>query len=106
NGSTSRNELYRGDLNGIKCRTDHHELAVRAQAVEDLGHGFRAWGCRQNYLRATQFLQFLRCVRRFAVDVHARSKFLCERRVFRAARDRSDLIAKFVRELNSQVTQA
>ena len=70
-----------------------------------LGHRFRAWGCRENDLCAAQFLQCLCCVRRFAIDVHARSEFLCERRVFRPAPDRRDLIAKLVRELNSEVTQ-
>ncbi len=82
-----------------------HELAVRPQTVDQLGHRFRAWGCRQNHLRAAQFLQFLCCVRRFAVDVHARSEFLCERCVFGPASDSRDLITKLVRELNSEVTQ-
>ena len=56
NRSTSSNELYRRDLNGIECRTDHHELAVRPQTVDQLGHRFRAWGRRQNHLCAAQFL--------------------------------------------------
>ena len=50
-------------------------------------------------------MQFLCCVRRFAIDVHARSEFLCERRIFGPAPDRRDLVAKLVRELNSEVTQ-
>jgi len=44
-------------------------------------------------------------VRASAFDVHARSEFLCERRVFGPAPDSRDLVTKFVRELNSEVTQ-
>ena len=105
NRSTSSNELYRCDLDGIKCHTDHHELAVRPQTVDQLRHRFRTRSCRQNYLRAAQLLQFLSGVGRFAVDVHARSEFLCECRVFGSAPDRRDLITKLVRELNSEMTQ-
>src|ERR1700730_17116577 len=98
NRSTSSNELYRCDLEGIECHTDYHELAVRPQAVEQLGHGFRAWSCRQNHLGAAQFSQLLCRIRRFAVDIHARPKFLREGPSFRPAPDRCDVITKLVRE--------
>ena len=51
------------------------------------------------------FCNSSRRVRRFAVDVHARSEFLRERRIFGPAPDRRDLVSKLVRELNSEVTQ-
>jgi len=105
NSSTSRNELYRCDLNGIKRRTYYHELAVRPRPLISSDIAFEPWSCRQNYLCAAQFLQFLRRVRRFAIDVHARSEFLCERRVFGPAPNGRDLITKLVCELNSEVTQ-
>lgn len=46
NRSASGNELYRCDLNGIKCHADHYELAVRPQTVDQFGHRLGAWGCR------------------------------------------------------------
>src|SRR5262249_42626650 len=52
-----------------------------------------------------ELLQSLCCVCGFAVDVHARSKFLCERRVFGPAPNGGDFVAKLVRELNPQVAQ-
>src|SRR5207302_11461403 len=56
NRSTSTDQLYRCDLNGIECGADHHEFAVWTQTVDQLGHGFRAWGCRQNYPCAAELL--------------------------------------------------
>ncbi|SPE28870.1 hypothetical protein SBA2_410053 [Acidobacteriia bacterium SbA2] len=103
--STSNNELYWRDLNGIKCHPHHHQLAVRPQTVDQLRHGFRTWGCRQNDLCAAQFLQFARSVGRFAIDVHVRSEFLCECGISGSATDRRDFISKLVGELNSQVAQ-
>src|SRR5208282_2151664 len=105
NRSTSSNELYRRDLNGIESRTYSNKFAVRSQTVDQLGHRFRAWGCRQNYPCAAHLLQGLHCVRRFAVDVYARPELPCQRRVFRPPPDRRHLITKLVRELNSQMTQ-
>jgi hypothetical protein len=57
NRFTSGNKLYRGDLDAIHCRADYHELGVRTQAIDQLGHRFRAGGCREYYLCAAQFLQ-------------------------------------------------
>jgi len=64
NASASTNELHRCDPDGIKCHTHQHELAVRPQPVDQFGHRFRAWRCRQNDLCAAQFLQCLYGVRR------------------------------------------
>src|SRR6266496_3691443 len=105
NRSTSADELYRCDLNGIKCRTDHHELSIWPQPVDQLGHRFRVWGRGQDDLCPAQLLQFLCCVRRFAVDVDARSELLCERRVLRPARDGRHLVTKLVCELHAEVPQ-
>ena len=52
-----------------------------------------------------EFLQFRRRVRRFAVDVQARSELLCEGRIRGAAADRRNLVSEFVRELNPEVAQ-
>src|ERR1035437_8923144 len=93
-GFTSANELYRSDLNGVDGRPE---------TIDQLRHRFRAWGGRQNDLSPAQLLQRLGCVRRLAVDVHVRSEFLCQRRVFGAAPDSRDLITELVRELNSEV---
>src|SRR5207245_9394101 len=54
--STFTDQLYRCDLNGVECGADHHEFAVWTQTVDQLGHGFRAWGCRQNYPCAAELL--------------------------------------------------
>src|SRR6266852_187091 len=104
--STSGNELYRCDLNGIECRTDHNQLTVRRQAVDQLGHRFGARSCCQDYLRAPEFLQFLRCVGRTAIDVDIRTKLLCEIRIFGIASNRRDLVTELIRILNSKVSQA
>ncbi len=50
-------------------------------------------------------MQRLCGVGRFAIDVHARSEFLCQRRIFGTAPDSRDLVTKLARELNSEVTQ-
>src|SRR3984885_5960720 len=105
NRSTSIDELYRCDLNRIEGRNDHYELAIRPQAVDQFGHGFRARGCRYNHACAAQLLQSLYRVDRRAVDVYVRSKFRCQPRIFRPAPDRHDVITKLVRELNSEVAQ-
>jgi hypothetical protein len=45
----------------------------------------------------------MRC---FTVDKHARSQLFCQGGVFLASADRCHFIAEFVRESNSEVTQA
>src|SRR5215467_7643832 len=37
---SSNNELYRRDLNGIRCNADHYELTVWRQTVDQFGHSF------------------------------------------------------------------
>jgi hypothetical protein len=106
NSSTSADELYRCDFDWIECRADHHEFPVGPEAIDQLRHCLRVWGCCQDHLGSAQLLQLLGCIRRFAVNVHARSKLLGERRVFRSAPDGGDLITKLFRELNSEVSQA
>src|SRR5262249_45138269 len=103
--STARDELNRGHLNWIRTRTYHHEPAVWAQTVNQLGHRSRVRGCRYNHLCAAELLQLFGSVRRFAVDGRARWEFLGGRRVFGAAPYSRDLISKLVRELDSEVTQ-
>src|SRR6266581_376150 len=46
NRPISKNELWRCDFNGVKSCTDHHELPVRPQAVDQFGHCLRVWGRR------------------------------------------------------------
>ena len=50
-------------------------------------------------------MQFLCRVRRFAIDVQARSEFLGESSILGPAPDSRDLVTKLVRELNSEVTK-
>ena len=90
---------------GSNVAPTHDEFAVRPQTVDQLGHRFRARRCRQDYLRAAEFLQCFRRVSGFAVYVHVRPEFLGERRIFRPSSDSRDFIAKLVRELNSEVAQ-
>ena len=104
NRSAPSDELNRRDFNGIESRTYDHELAVRPQAVDEVGHRFRARGCRQNDLCATQFLQFGCRVCCSAVDIHLRSEFLCKRGVFGSSPDGGNLVAKLAGKLNSEVT--
>src|SRR5262249_42261528 len=51
-----------------------------------------------------QLLQRLHWVCRLAIDVHACSELLCQRRTFRPAANGHHLVTKLVGELNSEVT--
>src|SRR6266446_5194275 len=41
-----RSPYWRCDFNGVKSCTDHHELPVRPEAVDQFGHCLRVWGRR------------------------------------------------------------
>src|SRR6266446_8186905 len=75
----------------------------RPSISSDIAFGTR--GCSHHHSCAAQFLQRCRCIRRFAVDVDARSQLLCERLVLSPAPNRGDLITELLRKLNAQVTK-
>jgi hypothetical protein len=88
-----------GDFDGIEGGADDHELAVGAEAVDELGHGFGAGGGGQDYSCSAEFLQFFGGLGGLAVDVDVGSEFLCEGCVFGAASDGCNLVAELGGEL-------
>ncbi len=69
-------------------------------------HRFGAGGGSENHARATHFLQRLRGVGSFAVEILRGAQFFGALGVFRAAADGHGAISKFVGELNSQMAEA
>ena len=78
-----------------------------AQAVDKLGHCFRAWRRGHNRPRASQLLQFFRGVcGRFAIDVDMRAEFFGERRVFGPRPIAATLIAEIYSRIESRDARA
>ncbi len=106
NRAAAGDELDWGDFDWVEGGADDHELAVGAESVDELGHGFGAGCGGQDYLCSAEFLEFFGGLGGFAVDVDVGSEFLCEGCVFGAASDGCDLVAELGGELDSEVAEA
>src|SRR5215470_16042210 len=104
--SRGENQLACRHFDGIHRHSYKKQCAVCRQAADQGRHRFPTGRGRKNHARAAEFLQFSRGIRGHAVDIEIRSKLFRERGIARPASYCSDSIAKFLRELNSQMAKA
>ena len=98
-------ESRAGNFDWCHVRSNNKQRTVAAKAMENFRHGFGAGRCCEDHARAAEFLQRLRGISGFAVDIVMRAKLFRELGIFWAAADGRDGKSKFISELNSKMAQ-